>query len=247
MNAIAPERNRVREGVRSGGLFPWAGYAFVVFFLAALAAFWPEYLSGLPRGGFYKHFHASLMTLWFGLLIAQPLLIRAGRRPLHRILGRSSFVVAPLAIVSMVLLTHARVHELPTASTDAYFAVLPLAMATLFTVAYALAIGYRHQPALHARYMICTGLALVDPVGARLIGFYLPFAVPGWAYQGTTFTLTDLFLAWLIWRERHALRGRAAFPVILAVAIILQAAVFVLPYVPAWQAAIRWFAGLPLT
>lgn len=247
MNAIAPGRSRVEQGTRSGGLFPWAGYAFVLFFLAALAAFWPQYLSRLPRGGFYRHFHASLMTLWFGLLVAQPLLIRAGRRPLHRWLGRTSFAVAPLAVVSMVLLTHVRVHELPAASTQAYFAVLPLAMAVLFAVAYALAIAYRHQPALHARYMICTGLALVDPVGARLIGFYLPFAVPDWAYQGTTFTLTDLFLVWMIWRERRAVHGRAAFPVMLAVAVALQAAVFVLPYVPAWQAAIRWFAGLPLT
>ena len=179
MNAITPERSPVRQRALGGGLFPWAGYGFVLFFLAALVAFWPEYLSRLPRGGIYRHFHAGLMTLWFALLIAQPLLVRTGRRPLHRMLGKSSFVLAPLAVVSMVLLTHVRLQEVTDASMRA-LAILPLAMATLFAVAYALAIRYRHQPALHARYMICTGLALVDPVGARLLGYYLPFALPDW-------------------------------------------------------------------
>ena len=246
MNAITPERSPVRQRALGGGLFPWAGYGFVLFFLAALVAFWPEYLSRLPRGGIYRHFHAGLMTLWFALLIAQPLLVRTGRRPLHRTLGKSSFVLAPLAVVSMVLLTHVRLQEVTDASMRA-LAILPLAMATLFAVAYALAIRYRHQPALHARYMICTGLALVDPVGARLLGYYLPFALPDWAYQGTTFTLTDLLLLWLIWRERGVARGRAAFPVMLAVAVVLQVMVFVFPHLSAWQAAMRWFAALPLT
>jgi hypothetical protein len=230
---------------RRDGLFPRAGYLFVLFFMAALVAFWPGYLSKLPGGGFYRHLHAVVMTLWFGLLIAQPLLIRSGRRPLHRLLGKSAFVLAPLAVVSMILGVHSRMLELKD-PLQAYYAVLPLAIAMLFAVAVTLALVYRKQPALHARFMICTGLALIDPVGARLLGYYFP-PLPDWAYQGTTFTLTDLLLLFLIWREWRAPRGRAAFPVMLAVAIPLQVTVFVLPYGPAWQSAIQWFRALPLT
>jgi hypothetical protein len=62
-----------------------------------------------------------------------------------------------------------------------------------------------------------------------------------------TFMLTDLIVLWLIWRERHTTRGRTAFPVILALIVPLQASVFVLPFVPAWQAVARWFRALPLT
>lgn len=244
MNTIEATRG-VTEGVRRSGPFPWAGYAFAVFFMAALVAFWPGYLSKLPGGGFYRHLHAVVMTLWFALLIAQPLLIRAGKRPLHRLLGKTSFVLAPLAIVSMILGVHARMMELKD-PVQAYYAVLPLAIATLFAVAVTLALVYRKKSALHARYMICTGLALIDPVGARLLGYYFP-PLPEWAYQGTTFMLTDLLLLWLIWRERHAPRGRTAFPVMLAVAIPLQVCVFALPYAPAWQAATQWFRALPLT
>lgn len=250
MSAVAPTSSSAESPIspkagRRDGLFPRAGYLFALFFMAALVAFWPGYLSKLPGGGFYRHLHAVVMTLWFGLLIAQPLLIRSWRRPLHRLLGKSAFVLAPLAVVSMILGVHARMLELKNAA-QAYYAILPLAIAAMFTIAVTLALLYRRQSALHARYMICTGLALIDPVGARLLGYYFP-PLPGWAYQGTTFTLMDLLLLWLIWRERRAPRGRAAFPVMLAVAIPLQVSVFVMPYVPAWQAAMQWFRALPLT
>lgn len=247
MNTIVPTRG-VADGTRRSGPFPRAGYAFAAFFAAALVAFWPGYLSKLPGGGFYRHLHAAVMTLWFGLLIAQPLLIRAGRRPLHRLLGKTSFVLAPLAPLSMLLVTHARLEDFNGTGGNALVnhAILPLALAAMFTIAVTLALVYRKKPALHARYMICTGLALIDPVGARLLGYYFP-PLPDWAYQGITFTLMDLLLLWLIWRERHSARGRAAFPVMLAVAIPLQVCVFVLPGVPAWQAAMQWFRALPLT
>lgn len=236
---------------RSAGQFPWAGYAFLASFVLALFAFWPEYLSKLPGGGFYWHLHAILMTLWFGLLITQPLLIRAGNRPLHRLLGKTSFALAPLAIVSILLLAHARIREFEgapaaVASAFASHAVLPLSLMMLFAISWALAIHYRRNPALHARYMICTGLAFIDPIGSRLLGYYGP-PLPDWAYQGTTFALTDLLLIWLIWRERDSARGRAAFPAMLAVAAVLQISVFVLPEVPAWQSFMQWFAALPLT
>lgn len=262
MSSTAPALNaETSVAVASRGirLFPWASYAFIAFFICALAAFWPQYLSKLPGGGLYKHLHAVLMTLWFGLLIVQPLLAKTGRFALHRTLGRTSFVVAPLAVLSMLLLTHARIrdfyavvakqglHGSEVAQQIAFYTTLPLAMAALFATAYALAIRHRGQVALHARYMICTGFALVDPVGARLLDFYVSHNLPDWAYQGTTFAVTDLFVVWLIWRERGASRGRAAFPVILAVMVLLQIAIFALSYLPGWQAVITWFGALPIT
>jgi hypothetical protein len=253
VNAVAPSPKTGQTAAlatpkeREISLFPWVSYIFIAFFVAALAAFWPPYISNLPGGGFYRHFHAMVMTLWFGLLISQPLLARTGRYTLHRWLGRTSFVLAPLAVLSMVLLTHVRVQRYSDPLAVSFTMVLPLALATMFATAYLIAIRYRRQTALHARYMICTSFALVDPVGARLINFYVSNNLPVWAYQGITFMLSDLIVLWLIWRERHTTRGRTAFPVMLALMVPLQISVFVLPFVPAWQAVARWFRALPLT
>jgi hypothetical protein len=164
-------------------LLRWVSYAFIAFFVAALAAFWPPYLSKLPGGGFYRHFHATAMTLWFALLIFQPLLAKTGRYALHRWLGRTSFVLAPVAVLSMVLLTHARVQQYSDPLAVSFTMVLPLALAAIFAAAYTLAVRFRRQTALHARYMICTAFALVDPVGARLINFYISQNLPVWVRE----------------------------------------------------------------
>lgn len=236
--------------VRREGVLPLAPYLIGGLFCLALVAFWPRYLSQLGHGtlNFYKHFHALMMTLWFALLIAQPILIRQGNRPLHRMLGRLSFVIAPLAVLSMIFLTHHRLKPLDEAGLNqvGIYAILPLSMALVFSTAYGLAIRYRKQMALHARYMLSTAFALIDPVGARLLGFYAP-PLPDWAYQGTTFTVTDIILLWLIWRERKSTSGRSAFPVMLGVMLVCQFTTFALPHVSGWLQIVRWFRDLPLT
>ncbi|MFP3947317.1 MAG: hypothetical protein ACLFWG_01175, partial [Longimicrobiales bacterium] len=72
----APRRRPV-DLARSG---PW----FAAFFLLALIAFWPSYLSRLGAQTAYTHLHAVTAAVWMTLLIAQPVLIRIRRFDLHR-------------------------------------------------------------------------------------------------------------------------------------------------------------------
>lgn len=67
----------------------------------ALLAFWPTYLSR-PFASIdaYTHVHAVSGTAWLALLLAQPILLLASRPTLHTALGRTSFVVAPVFVVS---------------------------------------------------------------------------------------------------------------------------------------------------
>lgn len=256
--AAAPPAPRAPAGTR---LFPWAGYAFIAFFLAALVAFWPQYFSRILRVDGFRHFHAAVMTAWFGLLIAQPLLVKSGRYALHRKLGRTSFVLAPLAVLSILLLTHSSIHEFAARAVadmgregaDAFFArrtALDVGLAAQFAITWGLAILYRRRTALHARFMLGTGFALVSPVVSRLLVFFL---WPGfWRHHQTLaawvpFGLAALVVLWLIWRERHAERGRIAFPVILGLMAAAQLALYVLPHVRAWRAFTDWFLRLPLT
>lgn len=259
--ADAATAARARSAPAAGRLFPWAGYAFIAFFLAALVAFWPQYFSRIFRVDGFRHFHAAVMTSWFGLLIAQPLLVKSGQSALHRKLGRTSFVLAPLAVLSIILLTHHSILEISARAVadlgregaDAFFAgqtARDLGLAAQFAVIWGLAILYRRRTALHGRFMLGTGFALVGPVVGRLLRFFL---WPGvWRHHPTLhlwvpFGLADLVVLWLIWRERHADRGRIAFPVILGVMGAQQLALYVLPHVGAWRAFTDWFLRLPLT
>ncbi len=216
--------------------------------LVALVAFWPSYLSQLGANSAYTHLHAILATLWILLLIAQPTLIRTRRRNWHRALGRVSYGLAPLVVVSIILLGHSRIAGLAgeAFASQTYVLYLQVSLVTLFGVSYALAVLTRRNTALHARFMIGTGFTLIDPVVIRLMNW--ADSAPSWNYQWFTFGLTDLVILSLIWVERDARRGRWVLPVMLPVFVLAQLpAVLQMTNAPWWQAFSRWFAALSLT
>ena len=229
--------------------FSRSGPYFAGLFLVALVAFWPTYLSIAPSSSSaYTHLHALTAAAWMLMLVAQPLAIRARRIHLHRLIGQTSYVLAPFMLLTIVLLAHSRIRGLEGEAYGAqtYFLYLQLSLAVLFGISYALAIYWRRPAALHARFMVCTALTLIDPVVIRLLLWANP--TPDWNYQWLTFGLTDALFVVLIWLDRRSRIGRAVFPVMLGLFMMAQApALFGLLNTSAWQAFARWFATLPLT
>lgn len=225
-----------------------SGPYFAAMFLIALVAFWPSYLSQIFSASNYIHFHAFLAASWMLMLVAQPMLIRAKRLAWHRLLGQISYLLAPLMIVSIVLLAHSRIKGVSgeVFAVQTYILYLQTSLTVLFGLSYALAITKRHVVALHARFMVCTALTMIDPVVIRILLWI--DRTPSWNYQWLTFGLTDLVLVALIWLERHGRAGRMVFPGMLVVFVLMQVpALFGLTDAALWQAFARWFAALPLT
>ena len=229
--------------------FSRSGPYFAGLFLVALVAFWPTYLSLAPSASSaYTHLHALTAAAWMLMLVAQPLAIRVRRIRLHRLMGQASYALAPLMLVSMVLLAHSRIRGLEGEAYGAqtYILYLQLSLGMLFGISYALAIYWRRPAALHARFMVCTALTLIDPVVIRLLLWANP--MPSWNYQWLTFGLTDAVFVVVIWLDRRSRVGRKVFPVMLGLFMMAQApALLGLTNKPAWQAFARWFAALPLT
>lgn len=228
-------------------MFRHAGYVGLLLLAAAGLAFWPRYLSRLPAADGYTHAHALLMTAWCGLLVAQPFLVRARRLDWHRALGRLSYALVPALAIVALLLTHARLRAVPAGDlrAEALNFYLPLSMTALFVFAYVLAVVFRRQAALHARFMMCTPLSAVDPVLGRILGFYLPPLDV--SYQLLTFGLVDLILLALIVGERRQARGRWAFPLMLGVSLLAHTLFFVYAPGDAWWRFCLWWRWLPLT
>lgn len=226
---------------RSG---PW----FAGFLLLALVAFWPTYLSRIGASTAYTHLHAVTATLWMMMLVAQPAAIRARRLDLHRSLGKISFGLVPLIVLSVLLLAHSRLSGLtgPAFAGQSYVLYLQVSLVALFTLCYVGAMVYRRNRAVHARFMVCTALTLVDPVVVRFMLWV--DSPPSWNYQLFTFGLTDVLLVGLVWLDRGSRRGRWVFLAMLPVFVVSQLpALLGLTASAPWQAFARWFAGLPLT
>jgi uncharacterized membrane protein len=223
-----------------------AALYFILLAALAVPAFWPSYISREAKVDNVRvHLHGLVMASWCALLIAQALLIRTGRREIHRALGRTSYVLAPMIVVSTLSLAHLRVRaagaDLP--QDLLYFLYVQLNLLAIFAVAYVQGIRHRREPLVHAGYMICTALTLVDPILARLLYHHAQINPP--LMQLITYALIDAILVWLVFWGRRQPRPVTLFAPMLMVFVVLQLPTFFIAQTATWRAFAQAFGALP--
>jgi hypothetical protein len=174
---------------------------------------------------------------------------------LHRQLGLLSYLLVPAIVVVTLRFVHYTVQEGPAELGDYGLFFLALVVFTLvtFVTLYALAMLYRAQPAVHARFMVSTLFPLFPPVTDRLLARFAP-SVLGWVprigggeiLQVAGFVIADAILVGLaIWDLQK--NRRRVFLVALAIVMAGQLAIMNAHRFGPWQAFGPWFVGLPLT
>jgi hypothetical protein len=218
---------------------------FGALLLVTIPAFWVTYLNAAAfRDDFlHVHLHGVAMFAWMALLVSQATLIRMGMRPLHRMAGKISYVLVPVVVVSTALLAHYRLRQGPPSDELLYFFCVQLGLMAAFVFSYAMAMKYRHVPAIHMRYMMGTALATVDPILARILAIY--FGVNPPLLQVITYGLVLGLLAALWLRARRASIGRP-YAAMLAVFGVALMPTFFLPQTAAWRSFAEAYALLPL-
>lgn len=231
-------------------LFLSAGWYALALLLLALLAFWPVYVTKLPFDAeLYVNLHTAGVVAWMAFLIAQPLLIRHGRRPLHRRVGKLSYALVPFILVTSLLLAHSRAGTMTEEAfgRDGDTFYLPLAAMVLFFLCYVLAIRNRRDPFVHSRYMIATVLPLIDPVTFRLLLFYSPLTPSDMVFPAIGYVLTDSILLVLAWADRNEPRSGKVFLRLLPVFVLVHLGWFTIGQTDAWLAICAAFRALPLS
>ena len=219
-----------------------SGYYFIGLVALILIGFWPSYFSKFFNGTadftFYFHFHAGIVGIWVALLILQPILIRKKNFTLHRSIGTLSYLLALAIFVSIMLLSHSRFNGF----ADGWDIGSWVTFKDLFilAIAFFIAFRYRKRMDLHARGMIVTGIACIEPAVARIpihpeYGYYFTI---GFVY---------LILLTLIFLERNQKKGRWIFPLILGLYLFVHSVLIFNIHFGWWQAFGKWFYSLPLT
>lgn len=232
---------------------------FVVFLALTVWAFWPTYFSRLfEQPTLLHHAHGVVLALWLIMLVAQAQLIRTQRRPLHRRLGKLSYLLAPAVVLVTTAFVHQRmagmagIPQLP--APVLHTLALMLLSLVGFAVFYGLAMVNRHNSQTHARWMVCTVFPMFTPVSDRLIAVNAP-SVIGWLprIEGNPvlpvvgFAAADLILLALSWWDWRTNRRLDVFPVALGVLLVYHVATLTLHGVPLWNAFCTWFLALPLS
>jgi hypothetical protein len=221
-----------------------SAFYFFALLLLAVAGFWPSYIR--PKrfeADWHVHLHGVAMFLWMLMLVTQATLMRAGARGAHRALGKASFVLVPVIVVSTLLLAHYRMRS-GLNKELIYFFCVQLSLLAAFLIAYGGAILNRRTPAVHMRFMACTALALVDPILARLL--YIHFGIEPPLLQLITYGAVDLVLVALIIHDRIERHYAAVYQGMLVVFVATQLPTFLVTQTPWWLSFTKAFARLPL-
>ena len=220
-----------------------AALPFLVIAMFTIWAFWPYY-SDLGNPPYpmtaVTHIHAFLMTAWVVMLILQPLLVRSGKRAIHKRVGQSSYALVPLILISGIVATRRSTGTL-TEINDYYYHAFLHSILTLvaFAVIFALAIKHRRNVSVHARYMICTIFPLFSPVFSRILANHFGFiaealptldGVPLW--QIIAFMLADVILILMAIVDYRSTKRRDVFPVALGVMLVFHISDFILYRIP---------------
>ena len=229
-----------------------AVYFFAAILLCAIWGFWPTYYSNpLQVSDYYVHAHGVMLTLWCITLVAQGYLVRSGRRDIHRQVGKTAFILAPMVFLS----TLAVIHNGVDASNErgVFLLAVTLNNVLLFGITAGLGFYHRREPAVHARYMLCTVLPMFAPIFGRIIRQlgaeieFIPQVGGRPALQIVSYVGSDgILLALAIW-DWVSHRRLRVFPVLFAVYAITHLALFAVYDQPFWAAFAQWFKSLPLT
>lgn len=216
---------------------------FFLLLLTAVVAFFPSFYSRMGEAKFAHQFHGAMSTLWMLLLIGQGWLMRRRQRALHRAVGKFSIVLVVLFAISGVLI----VHDMLTRdggfalAFGARLAFLDAAAVLYFVFAYAMAIRYRRDVQLHARYMASTALLLLPPALGRILGGLVLPPPPSFELAlHLSFVLTELIVLLLILHDRSTGKVRAPYLILLAVTLVQHGSFELMHRLGPWQALVAW-------
>jgi hypothetical protein len=210
-------------------LYPRAAWYFALATAITFAGFFPSYFGRLGRADAVHHFHGITAFSWLLLLVTQGWLAGTRRWRWHRLLGRLSLLIAPLLVISGLLVVRVMLRgENPfNRAFGARLAFIDFTTLAYFTAAYVLALVYRRNQPLHARFMASTAVIALPPGLARLVARVVP-DISFEAAIHTTYALCLLTVAALLWDDRKKGRIRAPYPVLGAVLLIQQVGFFVM-------------------
>ena len=192
----------------------------------AVLGFYKTYIvrssdSGVTIDGLI-HVHAAISALWIGLIIAQPLFIRYKKYAIHRTLGKVSYGVFPLLIISFIPLIIRSYRDITSVINPVFDVVLLL----LF---YTLAILNKKNVAVHMRYMIAIALIFIGPTLARIL-YYWTDVNAFWGIMITWGSINLILIALLIWDKINQRKYAAPYTVALSGFFVYLVVLFLLKY-----------------
>ncbi len=213
-------------------------YLSGAIFLIVITGFYRTYFGLFPtfeNVSSVVHFHAIALILWSVLIIAQPLLVRYKKIAVHRVLGKCSYILAPVIVFTTIALARHMYFERQghiTAAQNLSKLFLPFSHMFLFSLFYILAIINKKPSGIHMRYMIVASFVVLAPAIARI----------NFSWTGLTintlilsYVFTDLLITILIVYDWYNKKIYKPYFIALTLFIMVHLSTFYLAGTQLWQ------------
>ncbi len=215
--------------------------------LGLILVFWgfsKSYFGKLGTTDSAHHIHGISATLWMIILIIQPYLYKINKFKAHRYLGWFTLILVPTLVYGGVLMIQnmIRVQEFYPPNTVYQLAFIDSVTLIGFVVLYALALYYRKNLKLHARFMVCTIFGPLNPALGRI--FFMVGAASNFTETLTySYILLELVLLFIIFRERKAKEMRYTYLPVFVFTALQHALIYSANDWPWWQDMMNNFAN----
>jgi hypothetical protein len=215
------------------------GYFFLILLGLVFLGFFKTYFGLFPRFNAETtpvvHFHFFVQFLWVCILITQPLLIRHEKFKIHRLIGKLTYVLVPLIVISIILMWQKGIIDPATENSPSnYLRYLlknhfhSLCDMLLLITFYSLAIFNKQTTKVHMRYMIAIALLYIDPTFSRLVNYW--FNVSDSNSDLITILFTDAILIGLIFYDIKYNRTYKPYLFALSLFLIYHISYFIFYY-----------------
>jgi hypothetical protein len=219
------------------------GYWFLIFVLLAFIGFYKSYFSVLlePHPT-VVHLHFAFMVIWMGLVIVQPLLIKYKKLSVHRTLGKLSYLVVPLVLITSAMMTkhsyfayksrlEVQVVEGLATYTEAeilHLSAYEMGLAFFYffwlAIFFGLAIYHRKDRIPHSRYILAAALTFMGPTVDRIFIFWVETfllwgSIP---IEYFAFGLINVTLIFFLFMDKGNPKGQKALGISLSIYLIGQ-------------------------
>jgi hypothetical protein len=126
--------------------------------------------------------HGAVFTAWFLLQLIQSLLVAGKKLAVHKLIGETAMILAPLIVIVSVLVVFYTTRHVFHGETKpaVQSAAFPLALVTWFGGFVIAGLALRKRPEAHKRLMLLASIAIISPAVNRIDWLPYPDWLPDW-------------------------------------------------------------------
>ncbi|HKI47178.1 MAG TPA: hypothetical protein VKA08_17740 [Balneolales bacterium] len=173
---IKKELVSAKSEVKKDTMYRHAYIYVASLFLLIAFGFLPLRFVPAAKVSLIEGIHGIFAMAWICLVVTQTWLIGHDNVRWHRRLGKSSFVLAPMLVITAfatlwTILAYGSAHGFPLkhGGPGLALAYLDSGLLIYFILFYVLAIVYRHDFRRHQRFMVCTAIVAIPPSLGRVL------------------------------------------------------------------------------